>query len=270
MEEEQDNHQVEEAIAEPDPTPIAQPYTQVRFKTINRQLHLFLPASRPVPDEEGNTAPSLTWTDILEQLQQRLAGTERFWEEQTPVYLQTGDRLIDVPQLQEINEALQSYNLKLRQIITLRRQTAINGVTAGFSVEQGTAKDTLVLTTGGGSPTEDPLYIKMTVRAGTEIRHGGSVIIFGDVNAGAEIIADGDILVWGKLRGLAHAGARGNRQAVVMALSLAPTQLRIGETIAPTTATKTNSYAEVAFIDDNLTITTRRAMDYERTAAIWL
>ena len=56
-------------------------------------------------------------------------------------------------------------------------------------------------------------------------------MIIGDVNPGAEIIASGDILVMGTIRGLAHAGARGDSQAIVTALSLAPTQLRIATAI---------------------------------------
>ena len=46
-----------------------------------------------------------------------------------------------------------------------------------------------------------------------------------------EIIAGGDIVVWGKLRGTVHAGALGNQDAIVCALDLAPTQLRIGSHI---------------------------------------
>jgi len=54
----------------------------------------------------------------------------------------------------------------------------------------------------------------------------------GDVNAGAEIVAAGDVLVWGRLRGVVHAGASGNDNAMVSALMLAPMQLRIGKYIA--------------------------------------
>jgi septum site-determining protein MinC len=58
------------------------------------------------------------------------------------------------------------------------------------------------------------------------------VVVIGDVNAGAEVIAGGDIVIWGRLRGTVHAGATGDDQAIVCALNLAPTQLRIGKHIA--------------------------------------
>jgi len=70
------------------------------------------------------------------------------------------------------------------------------------------------------------------VRSGTSVRHSGTVVVFGDVNAGAEIVAGGSVVVWGRLRGTVHAGAAGDEKAVVCALQLEPTQLRIGSSIA--------------------------------------
>jgi len=75
------------------------------------------------------------------------------------------------------------------------------------------------------------LVVRRTIRSGQSLRHPGSITVIGDVNPGAEIIAGGDIVVWGKLRGVAHAGALGNEDAVVCALDLSPTQLRIGSRI---------------------------------------
>jgi septum site-determining protein MinC len=80
------------------------------------------------------------------------------------------------------------------------------------------------------SPIEDPdlgLVVHRTLRSGQSLRHPGSIAVIGDVNPGAEIIAGGDIVVWGRLRGVVHAGAMGDATAVVCALDLAPTQLRI-------------------------------------------
>jgi septum site-determining protein MinC len=76
------------------------------------------------------------------------------------------------------------------------------------------------------------MVIKRTVRSGQVIKHAGTIVILGDVNPGAELIAEGNVIVWGKLRGVVHAGASGDANATVGALSLAPTQLRIGTLIA--------------------------------------
>lgn len=72
------------------------------------------------------------------------------------------------------------------------------------------------------------LVVRRTLRSGQSLRHPGSIAVIGDVNPGAEVIAGGNIVVWGKLRGTVHAGALGDEGAVVCALDLAPTQLRIG------------------------------------------
>jgi septum site-determining protein MinC len=79
------------------------------------------------------------------------------------------------------------------------------------------------------------VLIKRTLRNGRTIHSNGHVVVLGDVNAGAMVIAAGDVIVWGKLRGTVHAGAKGDESAVVCALYLAPTQLRIAGyiTISP-------------------------------------
>jgi len=74
--------------------------------------------------------------------------------------------------------------------------------------------------------------VRRTLRSGQKIHHPGHVIVIGDVNPGAEIISGGHVVVWGRLHGLVHAGAMGDDSAVVCALDLSPTQLRIGSHIA--------------------------------------
>ena len=51
------------------------------------------------------------------------------------------------------------------------------------------------------------------------------------MNAGAHIEADGNIVVFGSLRGLAHAGARGDTRSVILSFDLGAPQLRIGDHI---------------------------------------
>ena len=79
---------------------------------------------------------------------------------------------------------------------------------------------------------ESALFVSKTVRSGNRIQFPGHVVVMGDVNPGAEIIADGNIIVWGRARGLIHAGASGNADAVICALDLSPMQLRIADELA--------------------------------------
>ncbi len=99
------------------------------------------------------------------------------------------------------------------------------------------------------------LYHRGTLRGGQALHNLGNLVVVGDVNPGAELVASGDIVVFGALRGVAHAGAQGDRGARVVALELAPTQLRIAALIAAGTADTTVRGAEHAsIVDDRIVV----------------
>ena len=70
-----------------------------------------------------------------------------------------------------------------------------------------------------------------SLRSGQKMEVEGSIVILGDVNSGAEIMATDNIVVLGTLRGLAHAGAKGNKQAIISAGILDAVQLRISNIV---------------------------------------
>lgn len=74
-------------------------------------------------------------------------------------------------------------------------------------------------------------FHKGSLRSGQRIEFEGSLVIIGDVNPGAEVIAGENIVVVGDLRGLAHAGAKGNRDAVIEAVQIDAIQLRIADVV---------------------------------------
>ncbi len=78
----------------------------------------------------------------------------------------------------------------------------------------------------------ETVIVSRTIRSGGVVESTGAAIILGDVNAGAEIIAEGDVIVIGKLRGMAHAGALGNENAVIWAQKIMSPQLRIAGALA--------------------------------------
>lgn len=69
------------------------------------------------------------------------------------------------------------------------------------------------------------------IRSGQVLEVTGDLLLLGDVNPGGTVIASGNIYVMGKLQGMAHAGANGNKKAVICAASMFPTQLRIADVI---------------------------------------
>ena len=70
-----------------------------------------------------------------------------------------------------------------------------------------------------------------SLRSGQKIETEGSIVIIGDVNSGAEVIASDNIIVLGSLRGLAHAGAKGNKQAIIAAGLVDTVQIRIANIV---------------------------------------
>lgn len=96
------------------------------------------------------------------------------------------------------------------------------------------------------------MFIKHGLRSGQKIHFQGNVTIQGDVNAGAEIVATGDIIIMGTLRGIAHAGALGDKGAKIVAYRLQPNQLRLANMIGRSpdqNYTKAN-FPEIAHISN--------------------
>ena len=98
---------------------------------------------------------------------------------------------------------------------------------------------------------ETALFLHRTLRSGTRIEFAGHVVILGDVNPGAEILADGNVMVWGRLRGMVHAGVKGNRKAVVCALDLSPIQLRIADEVSAALKPQESPRPEIVRINND-------------------
>lgn len=73
--------------------------------------------------------------------------------------------------------------------------------------------------------------VEGSLRSGKKIEFAGTLVILGDVNAGAEVIAEEHIIILGTLRGLAHAGAKGNRKAIIAAEEIDAMQIRIADIV---------------------------------------
>lgn len=109
-------------------------------------------------------------------------------------------------------------------------------------------------------------FYKGTVRSGQLVSFEGNLVIIGDVNPGGEILATGNVIVMGSLRGMVHAGADGNKEAVVAALNLQPTQLRIADVITRPPDTKENRSSlipEMAVVKDDIVYIERFLPQYK-------
>lgn len=79
--------------------------------------------------------------------------------------------------------------------------------------------------------SSETMFHKASLRCGQKVEFEGSIVVLGDINAGAEVIAEENIIVLGEIRGLAHAGAKGNREAIIAANKIACPQIRIADKI---------------------------------------
>ena len=187
-----------------------------------------------VPDRGSFADLVALLIDELSQKQAFLQGSQ--------VALQIGYRKLNKEDLRELQALFEQNQLELWAVLAeesvtreaardLALATRLSGSQTdlnGNFLSQVTEPETSV----PDNPPQGGLILKETLRSGRAIYHEGHVVVIGDVNPGAEIVAGGDVIVWGRLRGLVHAGALGDETAVICALELNPTQLRIANQIA--------------------------------------
>lgn len=190
------------------------------------------------------------WPQMAAELASKIDSQIAFFQGAN-VVLQVGKRAVRQHELANLISLLQKRNVNLICVLS------VSATTQGATLKQGLVTDLEAVAlpnTPTKGITEDAIsestqslnvsaemnsevigtegiLVRRTVRSGKVVKSDGHVIILGDVNAGAKIVAGGDIVVWGHLRGMAHAGVFGDETAVVCALNLQPTQLRIGSLI---------------------------------------
>ena len=166
---------------------------------------------------------------VLSEMETRLASKASFFRGGR-VALRVGTRAMSSEQLTAIGITMEKLGVTLWAVESDHPATHVAaqelGLETGFRDPRPYASD---WTTREDMPG---VVVRRTLRSGQAIQHTGHLTLIGDVNPGAEVTAGGDIIVWGKLRGTAHAGAVGDDGAVVCALQLAPSQIRIGSHIA--------------------------------------
>ncbi len=167
------------------------------------------------------------WMELTTKVTSRIDQQAAFFKG-ARVALDVGDRPLRPHELESLQALLSRRELTLWAVVS---QSATTNTTArNLGLETSLIPEHEQMETVEVDPQETGtlgIVIDHTLRSGRTIRNRGNVIVIGDVNPGAEIVAGGNVIVWGKLRGRVHAGAEGNEQAVVCALDLMPTQLRI-------------------------------------------
>ncbi len=170
--------------------------------------------------------PAASMDEIVEFMDERLGQSRNFFQK-TEMVLDLRTRPMRTDEISVLCEKL--YEKSRVKVVEVRLSDALS-----FSIAQGGRKSPLGSKSARSGPTENyaPLIVRNTCRSGVRIVSPSDCVVLGDVNPGAEIIAEGDVVVFGALRGVAHAGAGGERAARIWALSIEPHQIRIADLVA--------------------------------------
>ena len=152
--------------------------------------------------------------EIIESLRKKLPELKKFYKEEKNPIKVTGKILKN----KEIDE--------IQSLIMEKIDVEID-----FDMPKSLGLSSIKKTFDREIATSETQFHKGSLRSGQKIETEGSLVILGDVNSGAEVVASDNIVVLGALRGLAHAGAKGNKQAIVAAGLFDAVQIRIANIV---------------------------------------
>ncbi len=171
------------------------------------------------------------WSSLISALEAHLGENPAFFRGGR-IAIDVGERELSPVQIEEVRSLAARHQVELWALLSESAATQNEARGAGLVTELAYGREQVRSSEREEDPAGKAVVVRRTIRSGQSVRHPGHLVIIGDVNPGAEVVAGGSIVVWGRLRGLVHAGALGDDDAVICALDLAPTQLRIGRHIS--------------------------------------
>ena len=158
--------------------------------------------------------PEAKIEDIMPQMRKKVAQLQKIYkEEKTPIMI-TG-KVLKNKEMDEI-ELLIKDKLGVEVDFDMPKELGLHNIKKTFIQEVSIS---------------ETKFHRGSLRSGQKIEEDGSIVIIGDVNSGAEVVAADNIVVLGTLRGLAHAGAKGNAKAIIAAGKLDTVQIRIANIV---------------------------------------
>ncbi len=175
-----------------------------------------------------------TQEEIIECLKKKMGDLKKLYQdEKTPVHV-TG-KVLKNREIEEV-QAVISEILDVKIKFESPKILGLHGIKKAFSKE---------------IESSETKFFRGSLRSGQKEEYEGSIVILGDVNGGAEVIASENIVVLGSLRGLAHAGAKGNKEAIIAANQIDCPQIRISNIIKEIERDENDKIKTYAYIDEN-------------------
>ncbi len=188
------------------------------------------------------------WVDILVELMEKIKENNNFFQG-AKLAIDVGNRILNVTELSTLRDRLADFDINLWAILSNSPITEMKAQDLGLATKISKPKPERVIKSIESSlPGEDSIFVRKTIRSGFKVVSNGHVVVFGDLNPGGEILAGGSVMIWGRCLGVVQAGVEGDNNAVVCALDLNPTQLRIAGIIAISPKRKGKPQPEVAKI----------------------
>ena len=155
-----------------------------------------------------------TQEKTIQDLNKKLKYLKKMYKDETTPIRVVG-KILSNKEMEEIRDVITN---EINVEVTFDSPTTLglHSITRSYKKDVGTSETT---------------FHKGSLRSGQKLEVEGSVVIIGDVNSGAVVIAADNIAVIGTLRGLAHAGAKGNKEAIITASTLDAVQLRISNIV---------------------------------------
>ena len=153
-------------------------------------------------------------SEIMECLNKKIPALKKLYKtEKTPIFV-TG-KVLKNKEIEEIKKLISS-NIDVKITFDSPKVLGLYGIKKIFEkdIENSETK-----------------FHRGSLRCGQKLEFEGILVILGDVNNGAEVIAGENIVVLGILRGLAHAGAKGNTKAIIAANLIESPQIRIANKV---------------------------------------
>lgn len=149
------------------------------------------------------------------------------------IAIDVGNHILRAAELGGLRDHLSGKGINLWAVISNSPVTEQTAQVLGLATRISTPRpERIIRPLDTNLPGENAIFVQRTLRSGFKVSHNGHVVVMGDINPGAEVIAGGSVIVWGRLRGSIQAGVDGDEKAVVCALEMMPTQLRIAGKIA--------------------------------------
>lgn len=194
------------------------------------------------------------WAELVDSLLAHIVERGNFFQG-AKIALDVGNHILHAVELGGLRDKLSEKGISLWAVLSNSPVTEQTAQVLGLATRLSVPKPERVIRPLDTNLSGDnAILVQRTLRSGFRVTSHGHIIVIGDVNPGADIIAGGSVVVWGHLRGVVHAGADGDSQAIVCALDLSPTQLRIANLISVTPHRKQKSQPEVARIKDGQVI----------------